>query len=325
MIAGTAKPPPPSLTAPGFTLSQRRIFILPSARGISFFAALGVMLVGAVNYNNSLGYMLVFLLGSMALISMLHAYRNLAALQARTGRSVPAFAGEPCRMSLCLENPGPLPRRALTLRLRHDEGRRRRRWHGVSLSAPARQSRCTDFMVSTRRRGRLRLERVQLETRFPLGLFRAWSPLRLDFECLVYPAPGGDLPLPDSAVTGQQEGRNREDGQEDFSGHRDFHPGDSPRRVNWKAAARDPRLQVKVFQGGGAGDRLLHWEQAGTGDMEARLSQLCRWVLAADGAGGRYGLALPGVAIAPDSGEHHLARCLGALAIYGLDPGEADR
>ncbi|MDZ7751592.1 MAG: DUF58 domain-containing protein [Gammaproteobacteria bacterium] len=312
----------PGASTSGFALTQRRIFILPTARGLAYFAALAVMLTGAINYNNSLAYMLVFLLGSLALVSMLHAYRNLAGLHVRPGRATPAFAGEPCRLALCLDNPGPLPRRALTLRHRHPGPRRlgrRRPWAAVALFTPARQLSCADFMVATERRGLMRLVRPRLETRFPLGLFRAWAPLGVSLECLVYPAPGGHLPLPDAATGGLHEGRSREEGQEDFSGHRAFHPGDSPRRVNWKAAARDPRLQVKVFQGGGAGDRVLRWTEAGAGDTEARLSQLCRWVLEAEQSGGHYGLELPGASVPPGRGEHHMEQCLARLARFGLE------
>lgn len=309
------------LSAAGYSLTQRRIFILPTAQGLAFFAALGVMLIGAINYNNSLGYMLVFLLGSMALVSTLHAYRNLAGLKARPGRSAAAFAGEPVRLGLCLDNPRPLARRALRLAFRYDAGGKRPARQGVPLAAPAGQGRCTDFAVPSHRRGRLELLRPRLETRFPLGLFRAWAPLPLSLGGVVYPAPAGERPLPEPLQGAAAEGRSSDEGQEDFSGHRDFHPGDPPRRVNWKAAARDPRLQVKVFQGGGAGDRLLTWDEAGPGDTEQRLSQLCRWLLEAEQAGGRYGLRLPGTDIAPDRGEAHLEACLTALALHGLDQG----
>ena len=48
--------------------------------------------------------------------------------------------------------------------------------------------------------GWLPLGRVMLETRFPLGLFRAWSYIEPDARCLVYPRPERS-PLP--PFTGQ--------------------------------------------------------------------------------------------------------------------------
>ena len=47
-------------------LTQRRIFIVPARSGLLFAAVLCLMLIGAVNYNLSLGHALVFLLAGLA-------------------------------------------------------------------------------------------------------------------------------------------------------------------------------------------------------------------------------------------------------------------
>jgi len=51
-------------------------------------------------------------------------------------------------------------------------------------------------------------------------------------------------------------------------------------------------------------------------ELEARLSQLCRWLLDAEARGGRYALRLPTLRIDADRGPAHLARCLRALALH---------
>jgi uncharacterized protein (DUF58 family) len=53
-------------------------------------------------------------------------------------------------------------------------------------------------------------------------------------------------------------------------------------------------------------------------DVEARLSQLARWVVDADSRGERYALELPGTSIAADRGPEQRQRCLAALARFGL-------
>ncbi|MGD8886577.1 MAG: DUF58 domain-containing protein, partial [Gammaproteobacteria bacterium] len=53
-------------------LTQRRIFILPTRQGILFAIVLVIMLIGSINYNNSLGYLLTFLLASVAVVSILY-------------------------------------------------------------------------------------------------------------------------------------------------------------------------------------------------------------------------------------------------------------
>lgn len=69
-------------TAP-IRLTQRRIYVLPTRAGLGFAAALAVMLVTSINYNLSLGYGLVFLLGGAATASIVHAFRNLLGLSLR--------------------------------------------------------------------------------------------------------------------------------------------------------------------------------------------------------------------------------------------------
>jgi uncharacterized protein (DUF58 family) len=50
--------------------------------------------------------------------------------------------------------------------------------------------------------------------------------------------------------------------------------------------------------------------------LEAGLSRLAGWVLAAERGGVHYGLRLPGAEIAPGRGDAHRRACLEALALY---------
>ena len=58
----------------------------------------------------------------------------------------------------------------------------------------------------------------------------------------------------------------------------------------------------------------LHWHQVQGLDIEARLSRLAAWIVAADAAGHAWGLSLPGVELAPDNGAAHRHAALQALA-----------
>src|SRR5688572_18656645 len=58
--------------------TQRRIFILPSRSGALLGLTLGLMLLGCINYNLGLGYVLTFLLAGVATVALLHTFRNLA-------------------------------------------------------------------------------------------------------------------------------------------------------------------------------------------------------------------------------------------------------
>jgi len=290
--------------------SGEAVYILPTRYGWSYAGVLLVMLVGSVNYNNSLGHLLTFLLGSLALVSMLHTQRNILNLRLRAGHVSPAFPGQQALFRLCLHNDAPVPRRGLEITYR--DGHR-----SVRASVPAAGVGCVELPVTARTRGWLRLTEVTVSTRYPLGLFRAWSPVHLGAACLVYPSPAGARPLPAGGNFRGRDDRLRGEAREDFTGFRDYRPGDPPRQVYWKAAARDQGLMVKLFAGGGAGQVLLTWEDAGPGHLEARLSQLCAWVLEAHRRGQEFGMALPDSQIPAGQGETHLHRCLYALGVYG--------
>jgi len=147
-------------------LSQRRVYILPTRHGLSFGVAVILMLIGSINYNLSLGYVLTFLLAGVGIVSILHTFRNLAHLYVSAGRVAPVFAGDTAQFELVFENKSDFDRHSLELACR---GTR------VSCDVPARAHRSVTLPVKTEKRGWLQLERVTVDTRYPLGLMRAWS------------------------------------------------------------------------------------------------------------------------------------------------------
>jgi uncharacterized protein (DUF58 family) len=171
--------------------------------------------------------------------------------------------------------------------------------------------------VPAARRGWQPLGRVMLETRFPLGLFRAWSYVEPDARCVVYPRPERSAlpPFTGDAAAGTHP--TPVPGSDDFAGLRNYQPSDSPRHIAWKAVARSDEMLTKHFAGESAAElwldaRLLPSHLS----VEQMLSRLAGWVLAAERAGAHYGLRLRGVEIAPSRGDVHRAACLQALALY---------
>ncbi len=293
------------------TLDRNRVYILPTRHGLLLALVIGAIFIGGVNYDNSLAFMLAFLLGGLALIAILHTYRNLAGLVIEAGRCLPVFAGEIARFQLGIRNDTAVPRLAVGLA---PEGEAAMvvdlvpgmNW--VELPRPA------------QRRGRQQLGRVTVATRFPLGLFRAWSPFELAMGCLVYPAPAPQrgLPRPQWGSGGNVGDQGR--GDDDFAALRPYHAGDSLRHVHWKAVAREQGLQTKQFGGHQLEELWLSWELAGGVPVEARLERLCRWVLEADAAGIAYGVVLPDFRLPPAHGAAQRRAALEALALFGERP-----
>src|SRR5208283_274252 len=59
-------------------LRHRRIYILPTRRGLALIATLSIMLLTSMNYALSLGHALTFLVTGLFAAALLQTWRNLA-------------------------------------------------------------------------------------------------------------------------------------------------------------------------------------------------------------------------------------------------------
>jgi uncharacterized protein (DUF58 family) len=292
-------------------LTRHRVYVLPTRAGLGYTVALLVMLLGAINYNLSLGYVLTFLLGGLGVVTILHTFRNLAGMSIQPGRASSVYAGETVVFHLLLRVNS--PRRQIRLWLQDGDSISTDPDEGAACEAALR--------LPSAHRGWLALPRVGIETFYPLGLVRAWAYCAPEFRCLVYPRPATKAPpLPWAAgdAGGQRPGSR---GNDDFAGLRDHQPADPPRHVAWKTAAHqgpDLPLLTKQFSGATAARVWLDWDALPVGmAVEERLSVLTRWALDTDADGLFWGLRLPGRTLAPASGHEHLQAVLTALALHG--------
>ena len=115
--------------------------------------------------------------------------------------------------------------------------------------------------------------------------------------------------------------RSETRGDEEFVGLRPYAPGVPLKHMAWKVLARGGEAAVRGYTGLAAQPEWLEWSALEGLGTEARLSQLCRWVLANEAGYRRaYGLRIPGVEISPGWGAAHRARCLRALALHQAEP-----
>ena len=296
----------------GPVLTTRHIYILPTRAGVLYGTIIIAMLLGSINYSLSLGFVLTFLLAALGIVCMLHTWRNLAWLEVSHCQASPVFADEDA---------------ALEVRLKESSGRMRHAIYAScaaclqpqSTDIPPRQSGTITLAYPTARRGWSEPGRLTLFTVFPLGLLQAWSYADTDCRVLVYPRPAASGRS--NATSTDQAGKGSRDsllGDQDFAGLRHYRPGDSPRRIDWKASSREQGMYSKHFQGEPVSSVWLDWHETTGPDGEERICQLVRWVVDAHQAGGRYGLRLPQLTLAADRGEAHYHRCLQALALMEL-------
>ncbi|MEC4748812.1 DUF58 domain-containing protein [Methylomicrobium sp. Wu6] len=288
------------------TLNHRRIFILPTRRGLGFALLTALLFLIAFVYNNNLVYLLSFLLASIFLITTVHSFKALSGLVIREGLGKPVFAGETAVFPIRIDNPVSLHRPQIKITGQTETD---------LFLLPDDQIQTFVYRTATKR-GWCEAGTITLYSTFPLGLFRVWSPLRFNLKVLVYPKPAvAGLPFPQAALSLNPEGASQK-GCDDFYGLKNYEAGDSIKHIHWKAYAKGHGLFSKQYGGDSNGELWLNLDSTPGYDTEERLSQLCRWVIDADKAGLRYGLCLPGVRQAPDTGALHRQSCLDALALY---------
>jgi len=296
-------------------LTQRNIFIIPNQQGLGFLLVLGLMFLGAVNYEISLAFALVFWLIGVFILSIFYTFRNLAGLHlsAVTGNSI--FAGEQAEITVILSRHGERIHEALDL---HYPGSRKVTANLIDNT----EERCSLFLMANNR-GWFSPGRLTIETVFPFGICRAWSLPDLDLRCLVYPKP---VPCDLDWLSSQQNIQGHTNitrGSDDFHALRNYQQGDSHRHVAWKIAARGRGLYTKEYSSNVDDKIWLSWDMFPDMAVEERLSRLCYCVLQLDAAGLDYGLDIPGQHIEPAKGNDHYRAIMRTLALYGMTDEES--
>ena len=292
------------------TLTQGNIYIVPTKAGFAFAFTLVLMLVASINYQLNLGYLLTFLLAGSALVSMHLTHGTLRGLTLRVKPPTPVFLGQPAEVEVVLSSPG-AARHGIGLSVRRTQP------HFAWCDVPALGSATARVTFAPRQRGLVRVPTLMAETRFPLGLFRAWTVLRPAAAVLIYPQPEQPpAPLPLArAVPGPARATRVVDGGE-FDGVRSYRRGDAMRRVVWKKAAKTGELVSRDTSESASRELWLDFDAVALANVEARLSRLAAWTLVAGQTGLAFGLRMPGVELSPGQGDAQRRAALEALALW---------
>jgi uncharacterized protein (DUF58 family) len=300
------------------TLTQRNVYILPTGSGWMLALTLLILLVASINYQLNLGYLLTFLLAGSAVVGMHICHATLRGITLHLTAPEPHFMGTSAAFEVQISSERKTPRYGIGLAVHGTAGEPR---HWAWTDIPAQGQSSVHVAFSPERRGLHRIPTLTAETRFPLGTFRVWTYWRPAAQVLVYPAPEIPAPpLPAGEPRGAGTGSAPSKGIGEFDGVRAYRRGDPLKLVVWKKAAKSlgtgtDDLVSRDSQQAQRHELWLDPAQASLPDSEARISRLTAWVLQADRLGLDYGLRLPGVEIAPDTGVAHRRRCLEALAL----------
>lgn len=304
----------PVQTSDPVTLTHKRIFILPTGLGLVYGLMVLAMLGVSINYANNLGYAVSFTCLGVALVSLLHTHRNLSGLKISPGKCDPVFAGQRAAFHLLIQEDTGRPRPGIQITAPENT---------QSIDLPGQKPVQVNVLQKTHFRGLTSLQEVRIFTVYPWGLFRAWSRIRPKMHCLVYPRPVDSRTTFQAFAAADQsslsDAGTSQVGVEEFAGMDEYRPGESAKRIDWKAYARGQGLVVREFAEPPAEGLIFDFntlpQDMGT---EERLSVLCRLVLDAHISGRAYGLRLPGTDIGPGQGGEHQQECLEALAVHDV-------
>ena len=140
-------------------LRPGRVYILPTGVGIIFGFMAFAMLLGSMNYNNNMSFVLTFVLVGIGFVSMHQCQRNLVGLELTFAGADPVFSGQAIRFRIAVTNQSKSARYGIRL---HATGTA----SDIHDLAPG-ESKVFILPVPTTRRGRITLDRFGVRTLFP--------------------------------------------------------------------------------------------------------------------------------------------------------------
>ena len=300
-------------THPNYVLTARNLTFRPTRWGVLYGFITILLLLSSMNYSISLGYSLSFLMMSLSIIALFHAWRNMSNLEIDTSLlSQSVFMGETIFVNVNIINKKSFPR------------------YTINIAYPAYPSIIEDIAsinnklfsipINTTKRGWLHLPKLQVFSEFPIGLFRVSASLESHRAVLVYARP--QPPQLETSQTTDPELAanlntllNASTGDVEFNGHRTYQASDSMQHIDWKASSRHGTLLTKQFTTNRAQSVWLDWCMTEGLSFESRISKLTYAVKAFHNAQIPYGLKLPTTVFSPNLGLNHYHECLQALAL----------
>ena len=290
-------------------LHNRRLYILPTRFGYLFAVMLLFLFLAAINYQNSMAFVLTFMLTSLGIVSLWYTHKNLLGISVHMQIPRPVFCGEECEFRFDISHQNNAHRYAIGLQYLD--------LPPVYVKLEPEGSASARLRIPTDRRGEFRPSGITVFTRYPTGLFHAWGWLQFDLPVLVYPHPAAGVALQQTMIE-QYDGQTSTSTIEgdDFAGLRQHREGESLRHISWKAYAQGRGLLTKTFQGQARPSLWIDWDLLEAASLEEKLSFMTALVLAAENEEQKYGLRLPGQVIEQDFGNAHKHTCLQALALF---------
>ena len=290
-------------------LHHRRLYILPTRFGYLFGIMLSGLFLAAINYQNSMAFVLTFMLTGLSIISLWQTHKNLLGLEINLQTPRPVFNGEMVEFIYSFNHHNNAFRYAVGIQY----GDQAPAYLTIEPEGKAQAV----LKIPTRKRGQFKPGGSVIFTRYPTGLFHAWGWLKFDTPVLIYPKPASNAILEEImvAIDDGETSTSTIEG-DDFAGLREHRIGESLRHISWKAYAQGKGMLTKTFQGQVRPSLWIDWFAISDDSIEGKLSHMTALVILAENENQKYGVKLPGTTIDQQSGTAHKQACLHAIATF---------
>lgn len=282
------------------------LYIVPTVDGLKVIALNLILLIIGLIYANNYVLLFNFILFCLFLGSMFYTHFNLSGLKL-----------EGFFINSLHENEEGVA--ILTLSSKNSQGhyfiRPYFKGHSIHLSSPK-----ETFSIKTEeqaqikipikgvKRGKEIIRAVYLETLFPLNFFCCFTFFNIDQEVYVYPRRE-NLKIHDEKEVMEEE----KDRGEEFH-LRDYQPGDSLKRVDWKKLAQTNKWYTRQFTENTPHPVMLILKDTPT---EETLRSICYRLYELHQKNTKYGLQLgDNIFLSPGHSPKHFTQCLRELAHY---------
>ncbi len=275
----------------------------------------------AIGYANNLLYFFVFFLISMALTGMLVTNKNVDLFQIHRLQADHFFANTESRVDLLVSSRDhSKPIWDIEVGLIRKETFwmfNKNASHVMKLIEEVQFEKLVAFHWVPERRGRYSMPRLQIESKFPFRMLRAWKYYDETTEFFVYPERKGVEQIPTrfgSHSENESDAQAKDEGL--FRDFREFQKSDPPQRIDWKRSLKHQKHLVKNFETSGDKKIYIDWEMtASLNGFEERISQIALWIDLCHRRKETYCLKIKKFETEYGSQNNHYKLCMEKLAL----------
>ncbi len=282
------------------------LYIIPTIDGLKVIALNITLLVIGLVYANNYVLLFNFVLFCLFLGSMFYTHFNLSGVKLESVQLPSFHVGEDSNAILHFSSSNaqghyfvrPYFKSSLV------------KLNNFKETFPIKANETTVVKISLRgvKRGQDTIKSIYIETLFPFNFFRCFTFFNINQDLFIFPERANLHIHEELEVTDSK----KEDGDDFYL--RDYVPGDSLKRVDWKKLAQTNKWYTRQFQAHIPSPIMLILDKT---PVEDTLKSISFSIHNLHQQNIKYGLKLgDSVLIAPENSPRHLIQCLRELAKY---------